>query len=36
MDRSSFFIKNRAMFVSFPTQQAVEELEKEGVRFLLI
>lgn len=35
MDRSSFFIKNKAMFGSFPTQQAVEELEKEGVRFFV-
>lgn len=35
MDRSSFFIKNKAMFGSFPTQQAVEEFEKEGVRFFV-
>ena len=35
MDRSSYFIKGRAMFGSFPTQEAVEELEKEGVRFFI-
>ena len=32
MERSSYFIKNRAMFGSFPTQEAVEELENNGVR----
>tara|TARA_B100001094_G_C18124575_1_gene768751 strand:+ start:74 stop:988 length:915 start_codon:yes stop_codon:yes gene_type:complete len=32
MDHASFFIKNRALFGSFPTQESVEELEKEGVR----
>jgi|TARA_B100001059_G_C17838497_1_gene590100 ribA/ribD-fused uncharacterized protein len=32
MERSSYFIKDRAMFGSFPTQEAVEELEKNGVR----
>jgi len=35
MDRSSYFIKNRALFGSFPTQEAVEELENEGVRFFV-
>ena len=35
MDRSSYFIKDRAMFGSFPTQEAVEELEEEGVRFFI-
>ena len=35
MNRSSFFIKNKALFGSFPTQQAVEELEQEGVRFFV-
>ena len=35
MDRSSYFIKDRAMFGSFPTQEAVNELEKEGVRFFV-
>jgi ribA/ribD-fused uncharacterized protein len=32
MDHASFFIKNRALFGSFPTQESVVELEKEGVR----
>ncbi len=35
MDRSSYFIKNRAMFGSFPTQKAVNELEQEGVKFFI-
>ena len=35
MERSSYFIKDRAMFGSFPTQEAVNELEKEGVRFFI-
>lgn len=35
MDRSSYFIKDRAMFGSFPTQKAVDELETEGVRYFV-
>ena len=35
MNRSSYFIKNKALFGSFPTQSAVEELEQEGVRFFV-
>jgi ribA/ribD-fused uncharacterized protein len=35
MERSSYFIKNRALFGSYPTQQEIEELEKEGVRFFV-
>lgn len=35
MDRSSFFIKDKAMFGSFPTQEAVDELESNGVRFFI-
>ena len=35
MERSSYFIKNRALFGSYPTQQEVEELEQEGVRFFV-
>lgn len=35
MDNSSFFIKNKAMFGSYPTQQSVEELELEGVRYFI-
>jgi protein-tyrosine phosphatase len=31
MERSSFFIKNKAMFGGSPTQEEVDELEKEGV-----
>lgn len=35
MDRSSYFIKDRAIFGSFPTQEAVDELEREGVRLFI-
>jgi predicted NAD-dependent protein-ADP-ribosyltransferase YbiA (DUF1768 family) len=35
MERTSYFIKNKALFGSFPTQEAVEELEREGVRFFI-
>lgn len=35
MERSSYFIKDRAMFGSFPTQEAVDELEQKGVRFFV-
>ena len=32
MESSSYFIKDKAMFGSFPTQQSVNELEREGVK----
>ena len=35
MEKSSYFIENRAMFGSFPTQESVDLLEKEGVRFFI-
>jgi ribA/ribD-fused uncharacterized protein len=35
MERSSYFIKDRALFGSFPTQEAVTELEKFGVRYFI-
>ena len=35
MDRCSFFIKNRGLFGSFPDQEAVSELENEGVRYFV-
>jgi protein tyrosine phosphatase len=35
MDRSSYFIKDKALFGSFPTKDAVAELEKEGVRYFI-
>jgi ribA/ribD-fused uncharacterized protein len=35
MERSSYFIKDRALFGSFPTQEAVKELEKVGVRYFV-
>ena len=35
MDNASFFIKNRALFGSFPTQESVDELEKNGVRYFI-
>ncbi len=35
MERSSYFIENKALFGSFPTQESVNELEQEGVRFFV-
>lgn len=35
MDRSSYFIRDRAMFGSFPTQEAANELEEKGVRYFI-
>ena len=35
MDRASFFIKNRALFGSFPTQESVNELEQAGVKYFI-
>ena len=35
MERSSYFIKNRALFGSFPEQEAVKELEDSGVRHFI-
>ena len=35
MNQCSYFIKDKAMFGSFPTQQSIEELEQEGVKFFL-
>tara|TARA_B100000497_G_scaffold9776_1_gene10760 strand:- start:2323 stop:3216 length:894 start_codon:yes stop_codon:yes gene_type:complete len=35
MERSSYFIKDKALFGSYPTQESVEELEKEGVRYFI-
>jgi len=35
MERSSYFIKNKAIFGSFPTQKAVQELEEKGVRYFV-
>ena len=35
MNHCSYFIKDKAMFGCFPTQQSVEELEQEGVKFFL-
>ena len=35
MDRSSYFIKDKALFGSFPTQDSVNELENEGVRYFI-
>ena len=35
MESSSYFIKDKAMFGSFPTQQSVHELEKEGVKHFI-
>ena len=35
MDRSSYFIKDKALFGSYPTQSAIQELENEGVRYFV-
>jgi predicted NAD-dependent protein-ADP-ribosyltransferase YbiA (DUF1768 family) len=35
MDRCSYFIKDKAMFGAFPTQEAVDELEGVGVKFFV-
>lgn len=35
MDTSSFFIKDKALFGSFPTQESISELENEGVRYFV-
>lgn len=35
MDKASYFIKNRAMFGSYPTQTSVNELEDVGVRYFI-
>lgn len=35
MDNCSYFIKDKAMFGSFPTQESVKELEEQGVRYFI-
>lgn len=35
MNCCSFFIKNKALFGSYPTQESVEELEGNGVRHFI-
>ena len=35
MNNASFFIKNRALFGSFPIQDAIEELEENGVKYFI-
>ena len=35
MDRSSFFIKDKALFGSYPTQESVNELENKGIRYFI-
>jgi predicted NAD-dependent protein-ADP-ribosyltransferase YbiA (DUF1768 family) len=35
MDTSSFFIKDKALFGSFPSQESVLELEQKGVRYFI-
>lgn len=35
MDNSSFFIKNKALFGSYPSQESVNELEKNGVKYFI-
>jgi protein-tyrosine phosphatase len=35
MDNSSFFIKNKALFGSYPNQESVNELEKNGIKYFI-
>jgi ribA/ribD-fused uncharacterized protein len=35
MERSSYFIKHKALFGSFPTQEGVKELENVGVQYFV-
>ena len=35
MDYCSYFIKDKAIFGSFPTQESVYELENEGVKYFV-
>lgn len=35
MDLCSYFVKDRALFGSFPTQDSVKELEEHGVRYFV-
>ena len=35
MDNASYFMKDKALFGSFPTQKSVDELEQEGVRYFI-
>jgi len=35
MNTSSYFIKDKALFGSFPTQESVSELEEQGVRYFV-
>ena len=35
MDRSSFFIKDKAMFGSYPSEEGVRELEEAGVTYFI-
>jgi predicted NAD-dependent protein-ADP-ribosyltransferase YbiA (DUF1768 family) len=35
MNNCSYFIKDKALFGSFPTQESVDELEREGVRYFV-
>ena len=35
MEYASFFITDKALFGSFPTQAQVEELESTGVRYFV-
>ena len=35
MERSSYFIENKALFGSYPTQKSIDELEKNGVKYFI-
>ena len=35
MENYSYFIENKALFGSYPSQETIEILEKEGVRYFV-
>ena len=35
MNKSSYFIENKARFGSYPTQESVKELEENGVKYFM-
>ena len=35
MDKASFFVKNKALFGSYPTQKDIEEYEENGVIYFI-
>ena len=35
MDKCSYFLKDKAIFGSYPTQENVYDLEKKGVKYFI-